>query len=121
MDKALLQRVKARIVQPEWAERVVSPAYDVLRPFEREKLMEQDPYVFLHVTSAKGTESKETRTDANAAALERLYEAGAYSDIVEPSLYLYKLVLNGHEQIAVVGDVSLEIFEAGRILSLIHI
>jgi len=116
MDKALLQRVKARIVQPEWAERVVSPAYDVLRPFEREKLMEQDPYVFLHVTSAKGTESRETRTDANAAALERLYEAGAYSAIAEPSLYLYKLVLNGHEQIAVVGDVSLEIFEAGRII-----
>ena len=61
MDKALLKRVKARIVQPEWAERVVSPAYDVLRPFEREKLMDQDPYVFLHVTSAKGTESWSSR------------------------------------------------------------
>lgn len=116
MENALLQRIKARIVLPEWAGRVVSPAYDVLRPFEREKLMDQDPYVFLHVTSAKKTENRETRTEANAAALKRLYEAGAYSDIAEPSLYLYKLVLDGHEQIAVVGDVSLEIFEAGRIM-----
>lgn len=116
MNDTLLQRIETRIVLPQWAERVVSPAYDVLRPFEREELMEQDPYVFLHVTSAKSGHSGSTRTDANAEALERLYKVGAYSQKAEASLYLYKLVLNGHEQIAVVGDVSLEAFEAGRIV-----
>ena len=50
MSKAkLLDRVSAKLVKPEWAERVVSPAYDMLRGAEREKLMDEDPYVFLHV------------------------------------------------------------------------
>ena len=51
----LLDKVSAKLVKPEWAERVVSPAYDMLRATEREKLMDEDPYVFLHVTSAKSS------------------------------------------------------------------
>ncbi len=116
MSDQFLQRVAARIVLPEWAERVVSPAYDVLRPFERQKIMERDPYVFLHVTSSTGSEDKESRTIANAAALERLYDVGAYSEPIQPCLYLYRLVLNGHQQVAVVGDVSLEFFGRGQIV-----
>ena len=96
---------------PEWAERVVSPAYDVLRPLERDRLMDQDPYVFLHVTSSKSDETEVAKTNANFDALKRLYEVGAYSAKAEPSLYLYKLKQNQHEHIAIVGVVSLQIFE----------
>ena len=50
-DLDLLSRVSAKLVKPNWAERVVSPAYDMLRASERDKLMQEDPFVFLHVTS----------------------------------------------------------------------
>ena len=43
----LLDKVSAKLVKPEWAERVVSPAYDMLRATEREKLMDEDPYLSL--------------------------------------------------------------------------
>ena len=117
MSKAkLLDRVSAKLVKPEWAERVVSPAYDMLRGAEREKLMDEDPYVFLHVTSAKSSLSAEKRSAANIEALKRLFDAGAYSDTLNSALYLYKLSYEGHQQTAIVGDISIEAFEDGRVI-----
>lgn len=115
-DAKLLNKVSAKLVKPEWAERVVSPAYDLLRTAEREALMQEDPYVFLHVTSAKSAVTEKSRTDANKAALKRLFEAGVYSDPDSPSLYLYKLSYEGHEQTAIVGDISIEAFEDQRVI-----
>ncbi len=112
----LLDRVSAKLVKPEWAERVVSPAYDMLRGAEREKLMDEDPYVFLHVTSANSSLPAEKRSAANSEALKRLFDAGAYSDTLNSALYLYKLSFEGHHQTAIVGDISIEAFEDGRII-----
>jgi len=112
----LLDKVSAKLVKPEWAERVVSPAYDILRGAEREKLMDEDPYVFLHVTSAKSSVPEESRTAANNEALERLFAAGAYSETLDSALYLYRLTYEGHHQTAIVGDISIEAFEDGRII-----
>ena len=115
-DIKLLNKVSAKLVKKEWAERVVSPAYDMLRTAEREKVMKEDPYVFLHVTSAKSTFTEKSRTDANKAALKRLLKAGVYSDEDSPSLYLYKLSYEGHQQTAIVGDISIEAFEDQRVI-----
>tara|TARA_B100000579_G_scaffold396508_1_gene375406 strand:+ start:29946 stop:31145 length:1200 start_codon:yes stop_codon:yes gene_type:complete len=112
----LLDRVSAKLVKTEWAERVVSPAYDMLHGAEREKLMDEDPYVFLHVTSGKSSLSTEKRSAANSEALKRLFDAGAYSDTLDSSLYLYKLSYEEHHQTAIVGDISIEAFEDGRIM-----
>ena len=101
----LLDKVSAKLVKPEWAERVVSPAYDMLRATEREKLMDEDPYVFLHVTSAKSSLPVESRTAANNEALKRLFDAGAYSQTLNSALYLYRLTYEGHRQTAIVGDI----------------
>ncbi len=112
----LLDRVSAKLVKTEWAERVVSPAYDMLQGAEREKLMDEDPYVFLHVTSGKSSLSAEKRSAANSEALKRLFDAGAYSDTLDSALYLYKLSYEEHHQTAIVGDISIEAFEDGRIM-----
>ena len=112
----LLHKVSAKLVKPEWAERVVSPAYDMLRATEREKLMDEDPYVFLHVTSAKSSLPAENRTAANNEALKRLFDAGAYSQTLNSALYLYRLTYEGHRQTAIVGDISIEAFEDGRVI-----
>ena len=102
----LLHKVSAKLVKPEWAERVVSPAYDMLRATEREKLMDEDPYVFLHVTSAKSSLPVESRTAANNEALKRLFDAGAYSQTLNSALYLYQLTYEGPAK-----QLSLETFQ----------
>jgi len=98
---------------------VVSPAYDSVRPEYRAELMATDPYVFLHVTRSPGdvTDVKASELGKqNAAALQRLLDADLFSEVRDPRLYLYRLRYRGHEQTAVVGDVSLHGFVDGRIL-----
>jgi len=121
----LLRPVATRLVRPEWATRVVSPAYDSVRPEYRRELMEADPYVFLHVTRSPGDsidpdtgqplESDRAVTEANAVALERLLAAGVFSDVAPPGLYLYRLRRGDHVQTAIVGDVDLRGLDDGRI------
>ncbi|MDG1844983.1 MAG: DUF1015 family protein [Acidimicrobiales bacterium] len=120
MTSALLQRVQARLVRPEWAERVVSPAYDMLRPQQRHELMEKDPYVFLHVTRSLGDDQRQTISEevsvSNAEALIRLLEADVYEQVRDPSLYLYQLRSGDHQQTGVIGDISLQAVEEGKII-----
>ncbi len=120
MASNLLQRVEAQLVRQEWAERVVSPAYDTLRPHQRYELMERDPYVFLHVTRSFGDDQRQVTPEevsaSNAEALSRLLAAGVYEEAREPSLYLYQLQSGDHEQTAIIGDVPFPAVKEGRIL-----
>lgn len=114
----LLRPVATRVVRPEWASRVVSPAYDSVRPEQRVRLMETDPYVFLHVTRSPGDHEGMSAGDvgrANAEALDRLLEADLFTEVRPPGLYLYQLRYQGHTQTAVVGDVALAAYADGRI------
>lgn len=119
MTQRLVRPVATRIVKPEWAERVVSPAYDSVRPSDRAALMADDPYVFLHVTRSPGDAddgaSPEEVTEQNAQALEWLLSEGVFTEVLPPSLYLYRLRLGGHEQVGIVGDVHLSGVDDGRI------
>jgi uncharacterized protein (DUF1015 family) len=108
-----------RLVRPQWSTRVVSPAYDVLRPRDRQELMDRDPYMFLHVTRSPGDDGGQL-SDAdvgaeNAAALHRLIAADLFTQVRGPALYLYRLAFGGHVQTAVVGDVALSGWADGRI------
>jgi uncharacterized protein (DUF1015 family) len=104
---------------------VVSPAYDSVRSERRRELMESDPYVFLHVTRSPGDsvdpetgrpiESHDEVTEANAAALERLYAADVFTEVAPPGLFLYRLTKGDHTQIAIVGDIDLRGLDDGRI------
>jgi uncharacterized protein (DUF1015 family) len=121
----LLRPVATRLVRPEWAIRVVSPAYDAVRPERRRELMESDPYVFLHVTRSPGdsidpdtgrpVESPEEVTEANAAALDRLLGADVFTEVAPPGLYLYRLTKDDHTQTAIIGDIDLRGLDDGRI------
>lgn len=116
----LVQPVATRVVRQEWAERVVSPAYDAMRPDDRRKLMETDPYVFLHVTRSPGDDAGPVAdslavASLNAEALHRLIDADLFTEVAEPGMYLYRLRLGDHEQVAVVADVALAGLADGRI------
>lgn len=118
----ILRPVTTRLVRPEWATRVVSPAYDSVRSDERRALMERDPYVFLHVTRSPGdgvpageTETADEANEANAAALERLLAADVFGPVRPAGLYAYRLATGDHVQVAVIGDVDLTGLDDGRI------
>ena len=102
MTQPLVRPVATRVVKPEWAARVVSPAYDSLRPDDRVKLMEVDPYVFLHVTRSPGdaTQGMDPTevTEGNAKALEWLIDEGVFTEVRAPAFYLYRLRKDDHEQ-----------------------
>jgi uncharacterized protein (DUF1015 family) len=115
----LVQPVATRVVLADWATRVVSPAYDAMRPTERASIMDEDPYVFLHVTRSPGDVDDGAGpaevTEQNAAALQRLLDEPVFSEVRPPSLYLYSLRTDDHEQVGIVADVHLSGLTDGRI------
>lgn len=115
----LVHPVATRLVLPEWATRVVSPAYDAMRPEQRALLMDTDPFVYLHVTRSLGDvadgASAEEVTEQNAAALDRLLAEPVFSEVRPPGLYLYRLRTATHEQVGIVADVHLAGLADGRI------
>lgn len=116
----LVRPFPARIVRSEWAERVVSPAYDGLNAEARRALMAANPHVFLHVTRSPEDSIAEgggldELTAGNAAALARLLEAGAYDQPADPAVYLYRLSLDGHTQTGIVADLPVDAYSDGRL------
>jgi uncharacterized protein (DUF1015 family) len=115
----LVVPVATRVVLPEWASRVVSPAYDAMRPEQRAELMDTDPFVFLHVTRSPGDvgdgASVAEVTEQNAAALQRLLAEPVFSEVRESGLYLYRLRTAVHEQVGIIADISLAGLTDGRI------
>lgn len=114
--KRLVRRVRARLVEQDWAERVVSPAYDAMRPEQRADLMAEDPYVFLHVTrSPVGDQDPDEVNEENAKALEWLVDQEVFSEVHPPGMFAYRLRTATHEQTGIVADVHLSGLEDGRI------
>jgi uncharacterized protein (DUF1015 family) len=117
-----IEAFPARIVRPEWAEHVVSPMHDSLSFEERSTIMAERPYSWLHVSRTPddlpdGREmDAEALLDANAAAFQRLLDAGLYEDFPEPALYVYRLRFADHTQTGIVGEVPPQAFVDGRVL-----
>jgi uncharacterized protein (DUF1015 family) len=112
----------AQIVRAEWAEHVVSPMHDALSREERAVILAERPYSWLHVSrtpddATDGQEvDPEALDEANAAALERLLDAGLFEEFPEPALYVYRLRSGDHEQTGIVGEVPPLAFIDGRVL-----
>jgi uncharacterized protein (DUF1015 family) len=112
----------ARIVLAEWAEHVVSPMHDALSREERAAILAERPYSWLHVSrtpddAPEGQDvDPEALDEANAAALQRLLDAGLFEELPEPALYVYRLRSAEHVQTGIVGEVPPRAFVDGRVL-----
>ena len=110
---------RASIVRPEWAARVVSPMHDSLTPEERAQIKTANPDSFLHVTRRAGDpgESDDPRVAASegTAALDRLLEKGAFRELPEPSLFVYRIEADGSPHTGLVADVPVEAFKSGDV------
>ncbi|MDT7857880.1 DUF1015 family protein [Rubrivirga sp. S365] len=107
---------------PEHAEHVASVPYDVVSTAEARDLAEGNPRSFLHVIRPEidlpeGTDEHDDAVyEKGAENLRALAESDAFVREDAPALYVYRLVMNGRAQTGVVGLVSVEEYDSGRIL-----
>ncbi len=116
----LVRPVHAHVVTAPWAARVVSPLHDVLTESERRAILADNPDSYLHVTSdpvdLPGALGDAPADAAQARALRRLLDEGAYQLLSEPGLFVYRMREDGAEHTGVVASVDLAGFSDGRVL-----
>ena len=102
---------------PELAERVASVPYDVVNRSEAAALAAGNPYSFLHVGRSDidlpvDVDPHDPRIYAKAReALDRFEVERTLLREAEPSLYLYRQVMDGRAQTGVVGCVHIDDYE----------
>ena len=105
----MLRPFPGLIIEPAWADRVTTGPYDAYSPSERVAIAESNPYSFLNVTRSQEDVPVEWRDDVDwligqcAESMQRIYDAGAYAEHDEPSLFLYRLEAGDHVQTGVMG------------------
>ncbi len=109
----------ASVVRQEWAERVVSPAYDGLGVEERRALMLEQPDSYMHATRSPEDVgyalSPAELAVLNQMALIRLLRLDAFESRSPPAVYVYRLIGYGTRQRGIVGVVPLEAYRRGLI------
>jgi uncharacterized protein (DUF1015 family) len=116
----LVSPVHGRIVTEQWAERVVSPLHDVLSEPERRQMLAAHPDSYLHVTSdplvTPGAPGDTPADAAQAGALRRLLDQGAYRCLREPGFFVYQMREGAGQHTGVVASVDLAGFADGSVL-----
>jgi uncharacterized protein (DUF1015 family) len=106
---------------PEVVAAVASPPYDVVSRAEAAALARDNPQSFLHVVRSEidlpeDVEPCDARVYAKAREnLDRLIREGALRPEPRPALYLYRLAMDGKEQVGVVGCAHVDDYERGVI------
>jgi uncharacterized protein (DUF1015 family) len=119
MDGGTVLPFAASVVRQEWAQRVVSPAYDGLGVQERRALMLEQPDSYMHATRSPEDVgyalSPAELAVLNQMALIRLLRLDAFESRPAPAVYVYRLVGYGTRQRGIVGVVPLEAYRQGII------
>jgi uncharacterized protein (DUF1015 family) len=118
---SVLHPFRALRPAPEAAEKVSSVPYDVVSTDEARQLAAGNPLSFLHVTRSEidlpaSTDPYDDRVYAQAR--ENLATLRSRAPLVmedAPSLYFYRLRMNGHEQTGVAGCFSVDEYERDSI------
>lgn len=119
---AVVRPFRALRPTPESAARVASVPYDVCSTPEARALAEGNPDSFLHVIRAEidfpadtDAHGKEVYAKGRENLLA-LQERGVLEREGEPSLYLYRQIMNGHAQTGLVGTFSVDEYDSGAIV-----
>lgn len=105
-----------RAIRPasEYADKVISLPYDVMNREEAAQMAEGNPFSFLHICRSEidlpqvdnpYSDAVYTRAKTN---IESYLEDGVLIRDSEPSLYIYKQVMDGRAQTGIVGCVSID-------------
>ena len=118
---AMLAPFAGWLVRPEWADRVISRAYDNLTPDERRSIARDNPYSYVNVTRSGddviGDErlSLDNLVAQGAAALTRLLDADAFAPTGRRALYLYRMTHSRGSQTGMICAVAVSGLRDGRI------
>ena len=118
---AVIRPFRALRPHPERAESVASVPYDVVNTDEARALAEGNPLSFLHVSRPEidlppGTDIYSDAVYRKAVEnFEKLISTCPLEKEVEPSLYLYRLIMGNHEQIGIVACCSIDEYDNSTI------
>ncbi|MXW64999.1 MAG: DUF1015 domain-containing protein [Bacteroidetes bacterium SB0662_bin_6] len=118
---AILHPFRALRPVPDKVAEVASVPYDVVDTEEARALAEGRPLSFLHVVRPEidlpsGADEYAPETYERGAANLRAFAGNGASVQDEPSVYIYRLEMDGHTQTGVFGCVSVEEYDNGTIL-----
>ena len=117
----MLEPFAGWLVKPEWADRVISRAYDNLTPGQRRSIARENPYSYVNVTRSSEDllDDEDLSIDRlvtqGAAALTRLLDAEVFAPTGRRALYLYRLTHARGSQTGLICTVAVSGFEEGRI------
>ncbi len=110
------------LVDPEQASSVVTPAYDAMLPQERRAFAEANPDNYVNVMRSleefAGEDDAPTLDEIlrhNRERLDALHARDAFIRTPKPGYFLYKLAVDGHEQVGVIAEIRVEEYEQGRL------
>ncbi|HMS08499.1 MAG TPA: DUF1015 domain-containing protein, partial [Pyrinomonadaceae bacterium] len=112
----LIKPFRALRPAPEFARQVSSVPYDVITEDEVRGFIRENPLSFLRITRADadcaGSDDHLRKAEEN---LEDLIRRGVLFEEAEPSIYVYRLMTEGHSQTGVVACCSLDEYRQGLI------
>lgn len=118
---AILRAFKAIRPTKELAKDVAALPYDVMDSDEAREMVKDKPYSFLHVDKAEvdlpvDIDVYDSRVYEKAREnLNSMIEKGILIKDKNPSLYIYRQVMNDHPQTGIVGCVSIDEYEKNKI------
>jgi len=118
---ATVRPFKAVRPAKEYAEKVISLPYDVMNREEAAKMAEGNPYSFLHICRSEidlPEQDNPYHPEVYLKAkenLEHFVEEGVFIEDKEPSLYIYKQVMDGRTQVGIVCTVSVDEYQDNTI------
>jgi uncharacterized protein (DUF1015 family) len=117
----LLAPFSGWIVKPEWADLVISRAYDTFSPDQRREVAAANRYSYMNVTRSPEdllpghTATIDQLVAEGVAAFRRLLASEAFDPTGEPSFYLYRMTTHGRSLTGVVGTMPNSGLDDGRI------
>lgn len=109
-------------VKPDRLRSVVSPAYDSLSPQERHTFGREHPQNYINVMRSSDEYPEDRQPSQreilqiNAANLKAMLDAGDFQAVEKPSLFIYRLKTDNHEQTAVVCEIPIDHYDSGKVL-----
>ncbi len=118
---ATIRSFKALRPRADLAERLASVPYDVVTTDEARALAAGNPYSFLHIVRPEidlppGTDLYDDGVYKKAGEnFSRFIEGGFLVQDEEPSLYVYRLIMGGREQVGIAGCCAVDEYDDGTI------
>ncbi len=108
-------------VRPDFVRRVPAPAFDSMSGAERTRYLETHPESYTLVTRSPGDggpeddATPERLIELGGEALQRIFASDAFIDVGREAFFLYRLTLNDHVQLGIVGVIETGDYLSGHV------